>query len=258
MKKLFLLLLFVFSPLFSQDDDLDQLPFDDEPLKKQKINYFAIAGGYTVGTLRLNLDEFNSLLGQFSERNKLGNNLIMQGGAAFTGIPFIKNFRVGYHSYGGGLSENYLIGESNVSQELRVSLSGINADYGYVLFKNFAIMGGFQLGWGNINMNIAKGNSAYDWEMIKDDLSDSDNYFIFAEKKFMYFNPTISFEWASTNFLMFRALINYNFTFTNPIASVEDRSWTINRVAQINNTPDGLTPNGLYFEFGVFLGLFNY
>jgi hypothetical protein len=258
MKKLFLLLLFVFSPLFSQDDDLDQLPFDDEPLKKQRINYFAIGGGYTVGTLRLNLDDYNSLLGQFSGRNELGKNLIMHGGAAFTGIPFIKNFRLGYHSYGGGLSDDYLIGESNVSQELRVSLSGINADYGYVLFKNFAIMGGFGLGWGNVNMRVAKGNATYDWNMIKDDLSDADNYFIFAEKKFMYFNPTLSFEWATTNFLMFRALINYNYTFNNPIASAEDKSWSINNVAQINNAPRGLTPNGLYFEFGVFLGLFNY
>lgn len=258
MKKI-LLLIFLFSvSLFSQDDDLDNLPFDDEPLISKERNYFAIGGGYTIGTLRLNLDEFNKLLKNQFSRSKFDNSLIMHGGAAFTGIPFIKNLRLGYHSYGGNLLNESTEGDIKKSEELSVTLSGINVDYGYVPIDNLAIMGGLGLGWGSINFDIAKGAAAYDWNMLNDNTVDVDNYFLHAEKSFMYITPTVSVEWATTSFLMIRALVNYNLSFNNPIASSEDQSWKINKVAQLNSTPNGLSSNGFYFEVGIFLGLFNY
>jgi hypothetical protein len=258
MKKLLLLLVLLTVSLYSQDDGLDDLPFDDEPLMSKERNYFAIGGGYSIGVLNLNLDNFNKLLKDQFTRSELSKTMIMHGGSAFTGIPFIKNLRLGYHSYGGNLLNESTVGEIKTSEELSVSMSGINFDYGYVPIDNLAIMGGLGIGWGSINFDIAKGAASYDWTKLNDSLVGVDNYFLHAEKSFMYITPTVSVEWAATSFFMMRALVNYNLSFDNPIASADDKSWKINKVAQLDNTPNGLNSNGFYFEFGIFLGLFNY
>lgn len=256
MKYLLLFCIFSYS-LFSQDDELDKLPFDDEPIQETNTNYFAIGGGYTIGLYSLDLEDFNLMLKNQFGRNELSKSLIMHGGIGFTGIPFIKNFRVGVHSFAGNLSNQSSEGDFLKIEELRLSLTGMNFDYGYVVFENIAILGGLGLGWGQLDFDITQANKNYNWDEISN-IPDENNYYIFAEKNFMYLSPSLSVEWAATSFLMFRALAKYNLAFNNPLASQDDNSWQVNKVSTLNNVPENLSTSGLYFEFGIFFGLFNY
>lgn len=255
--KIILILLLALN-LYSQDADLDKLPYDDTPNQNENINYFVIGGGYTIGFYNLNTQEYNKLLeNNFGIKDGFSNGMFMHGGVGFTGLPIFKNIRVGIHSFGGNSVMNSVQEDYNLEQSLNLSMTGVNFDYGYIIIDHLAIVPGIGLGWGNTNLSLSKGNNNVDWGGINPDISDSSYHYSF-DKRFMYIAPTVSVEWAATSFLMFRFLVNYNLSFDNPFSSQEDQAWRLNNISNISNVPNDLTNSAIYLEFGVFLGLFNY
>lgn len=250
-----LILLFLIAPysLYSQDDELDLLPFEDEPLRESTANYFAVAGGFTVDWFMLDDAKLNSII-QLPENQSFNSTMVMTGGHGFTGIPWVKNLRIGVLGIGGSMETNVL--DTMISQPLLVddvearfndvfsiSMFGFSAHYGIVLFKNFAVVPGANFGWGDMTMerNIGAINSPSPFIGATNRL----------EKAFYFVTPNVQFEFALTNFLLLRADVSYNLTFA------QDDDWTLNKNGTYNNN-DGFNANGLRFGLGIFVGLINF
>ena len=72
MKNIFTLIAICLLPFgaFAQDEDFE-LPFDDEPLKKESLKYFVLAGGMTFDWLLIDESNLNSFGGNLPEDLKL-------------------------------------------------------------------------------------------------------------------------------------------------------------------------------------------
>lgn len=256
--KLILFILFSVSvSVYAQDDDLDKLPYNDTPVTATTPNYFIIGGGYTLGYYSLNVDAYNKLLKDNFGLEGFSSGMIMHGGVGYSGIPFISNFRLGVSSMGGNQVISNSIDDYNLEQSINIQFTGMNFDYGYILSNHLAILIGSKIGWGSLDVNIIKGNALIEWNDINS-IIDPTSYNYNINKKFMYFTPSVSLEWAATNFLILRLMANYNLTFDNPFSSTEENEYILNNTSKISNISNDLNNNGFYFEFGVFLGLFNY
>lgn len=135
-----------------------------------------------------------------------------------------------------------------------ITMNGFSLDYGYVPFKGFAILPGLNLGWGRYELESIETPLNVDWsDFDKIDITNTKMNQI--ENSFMFVQPQISFEYAVTNFAMLRANVAYNVTFDNPLV---DKEWVLNKTTDIKNVPSKMNSNGVSFEIGIYLGLFNY
>lgn len=258
MKKLFLLVLLVIGTtnLFSQDNELDNFSFETEPLKSESTPYFAVGAGYNFNFLMMNYDEVNKYVVEKLGLEKFKGVFTINGVHGFTGLVVIPNTRLGFFGMTGSkeVSKENVSLNTKMSSELIVSVNGFSLDYGLVPFKGFAILPGFNFGWGNYTLETIETPAKFDWSEI-DKINVGSAKMNRIENKFMFLQPQVSFEYAVTNFAMLRANVNYNLTFDNPLA---DKSWTFNKEAEIKNPPSKLNANGLGIQIGIYLGLFNY
>jgi len=265
-KKLTLVLIIFVSSAFSifaQDDDLDMLPFDEEPLREQSKPYFVIGGGFTITGFINNVDEINNafnaegVASQFGFA-KLQTPLVMYGGHGFTGIPWVANLRLGFQGLGGSTSQNvsdYQLEVDNQTISVNQSLDytvgyvGLSLGYGFVLFDGFAVIPEFTLGMGDLSLEFAQTHN--DPDFTNQFIGNSQyNMMRRIESSFFNLSSALNIEYAVTPFLAFRVAANYNQSFAY--------NWQLNGVSEINNVPDGINANGFGIQVGVMLGLFNY
>jgi hypothetical protein len=257
--KIFSLILFVFSitffNLWSQDKKLDDFSFESEPIQTEKIPYFALAGGVTstfyfadFSALNEHLTKNGFNVGEFS------GQLTMIGGEGVSGLVYITNMRAGFFSYGGGKILEANIKESDDKEykrtvEYRAALYGLSLEYAYVPIRKFAILPGVSFGRGALEVNTYEAPADASWDNYKPK-GDIFSYQNQAETGFWFIKPSVNFEYALTNFLMFRAGASYNFQLGS--------SWTLNNNANLKNVPDKINASGLNIQLGIFVGLFNY
>lgn len=257
MKRILCMLLLAMSfagTMLAQDDNIDELPFEDEPLREEKqAPYFAIAGGYTGTFLKTDLDGVNALF-EGAGLQPISGSLFLSGGQGFTGIPWVENLRLGVLGMGGvGSTE---VAELNAGAvpikrqgHYNVSLFGFSVDYGIVLFKDFAILPGVSLGWGDLDLDIEQAPAAEQtWGMADGGIT---NY----HKNLMFVQPNLNIEYAVTAFAALKVNVGYNLAF-DPL--IGDKEWMLNNQTTVAGVPDDINGSGLTFGFGLFLGLFNY
>ncbi len=258
MKKLLLLIAVLMAPLFmvAQDDEIDELPFDNEPLRDDSRSYFVLAGGMTFDWLMVNEDYLNSF--DDCDCLELSGPIQMIGGQGVTGIPWVKNMRIGVFGYGGSIEseiEEYpgidesgdAILMSGRQRNLTASMFGFSLHYGYVPFEHFAILGGVNAGWGDITHEDFLGNTSTDQMITASGGFGMNRY----EKNFFFAMPNIQIEYALANFIILRADASYNLTFA------QDEKWTFNTLGTSTQNPD-LDLSGLKVGFGVMIGLVNF
>jgi len=260
MKKIFALIFVaaIFAtPLFSkQDDQLDNFPFEEEPLTEEATPYFVLGGGVTYNFNFINIDELNKQLnssGWIKDDLKTPLNLI--GGHGFTGLPWVKNLRLGLFSYGGSTQSDKITDTLNFASQSSyyMNMTGLSFDYGIVLFKNFAILPGVSLGWGYQQIENTRVGGEADWIEIS---PNNQNSYSKLEKGYLFVQPNIYFEYAVSSWLMVRANAGFNVTFDNFISSNSD--WVYNEIGTAKNIPTGVNVNGAFAQIGFFVGLFNY
>ncbi len=262
MKKILLLLMLMlgFINAFAQDDDLDSYSFETEPLKSESTPYFAIGAGYNYSFLMMNYDEVNKYVVDKLGLKKFDGAIALSGVHGFTGLVVIPNTRLGFFGMSGSkLSEADVKSSSGTkegtrSSELTVSMNGFSLDYGYVPFKGFAILPGFNFGWGQYKLESVESPLVMDWsDFDKIDLSGTKMNRL--ENSFMFVQPQLNLEYAVTNFAMLRANVAYNLSFANPLS---DKDWLLNKNTEVKNVPSKMNSNGVSFQIGIYLGLFNY
>lgn len=258
MKKIILLMSVLMLPTFlsAQDDDID-LPFDNEPLSNDSRAYFVLAGGLTYDFLMINEDNLNSFFDLQSESDfKLSAPIQLTGGQGVTGIPWVKNLRIGVFGYGGSSESEASeftkvdisgveIGKGQLQNSLTASMFGFSVHYGYVPFEHFAILGGLNAGWGDITYENFFAPDGMESELPAEY---SMNRF---EKNFFFLMPNIQFEYALANFIIIRADASYNLTVG------QDENWTQNYLGTNSVNPD-FDLSGLKVGFGVMVGLVNF
>jgi hypothetical protein len=178
----------------------------------------------------------------------------MIGGEGFTGLVYITNVRAGFFSYGGGkILEANITAGNNINYkrtvEYRASLYGLELDYAYVPFRKFALLPGISFGRGGLEVNTYQAPDKASW-LDNKPAGDSLTYQNQTYTGFWFVKPSINFEYALTNFLMFRLGASYSYQLGS--------DWTLNKNAKLNDVPDKISASGMNIQLGIFVGLFNY
>lgn len=253
MKNILLMFLIMLMPIIvsAQDDEIDELPFENEPLREESLSYFVLAGGVTYDWLMINEDNLPLFPNGIHNDLKLTGPLRLSGGQGVTGIPWIKNLRVGVFGYGGSLESE--IGKTTVNDvewneqaKLKVSMFGFSVHYAYVPSSHFAILGGVNAGWGDVIYETYTLPISHRIEYLG--YSSSMNRF---QKSYFFAMPNIQLEYALANFIILRADASYNLTFA------QDENWTYNTLGESSVNPD-FNLNGLKVGFGIMVGLVNF
>ncbi len=247
MKKFLLIMIFLFaiSELAFSQSEHEGIQFEESNVKIENPSYFGLGGGYVGSFLFLNLDEINTISKEMS-LNDLKSPFFLSGAQGFTAIGIIPNIRIGFSGYS-GLKKVEKVNDYKTTFGLKygVGFTGFSIDYGFVIFKNFAILPGLGLGWSSIE--ITKYNiSNFDWSNLKSNIYTSN----ILEGNFLFLEPHLTVEFAVTPFLMIRLGAQYPFSFAG--------KWNVNDVIEVTNVPSSLKPTGFAINFGIFVGLFNY
>lgn len=251
----FVLAVVSFTSITAQDDKIDGLAFDSEPLREEKAPYFAIAGGYTGSFFYANFEDLNSLIknGTFNMSEGFSAPIYMSGVQGFTGIVIVPNMRAGFHSQSGSLKMekafNIEGADYKRTVDYAVSMNGITIDYAITIAKSLAIIPGVTAGWGNLSLETYQAPSELDWSNFQPN-SDGKTFLQRAEAGFWLVQPNLNIEFALTNFFMLRANAGYSLSIM--------RDWKMNKSSTLKNVPEKINGNGLHLQFGIFLGLFNY
>lgn len=248
-------------PMFltAQDDDIDMLPFDNEPLRDDSRSYFVLGGGLTYDFLLINEDNLNTFLNN-SEDLELSGPMQLIGGQGVVGIPWVKNLRIGVFGYGGSLESEILNSPSVIKVEgepdkeintsfqtsLTASMFGFSVHYGFVPFEHFAVLGGLNAGWGDVTY---ESHFSTDQQHDLFNLAGTGNNKL--EKNFFFVMPNIQLEYAITSFIILRADASYNLTVG------QDTDWTYNTLGTNSVNPD-FNLDGMKVGFGVMIGLANF
>lgn len=232
-------------PMFltAQEDEIE-LTFDNEPLKQESLDYFVLIGGITFDWLMINESNLNSFFNDESGKLQLSGPIQLTGGQGSTGIPWVKNLRLGVFGYGGSI-ESEIVEDATLTQSsLTASMFGFSIHYGYVPFQNFAILAGVNAGWGDMTYEV------YNALSTKENVF-SGNGTNRLVKSYFFAMPNIQLEYALANFIIMRVDASYNLTIG------QDADWTYNTLGSNCVNPD-FDLSGLKIGFGVMVGLVNF
>lgn len=194
-------------------------------------------GYYNVTAIGLSYDYLFEIYGMnrvFSSSYYVYNNIPTQfmlespipivSGQVITNLPWVKNMRVGA-KVGYGKTESEELLESNFYQETRMAQRGfstlmfsLSAHYAYVPYENLALLAGFDLGYGSMNLKEYSVITNYENGFY----SSEQNGFRMFEKSFLFTTPSVQVEYSVTSYLAVRAEFAYNITIT------QDENWTFN------------------------------
>lgn len=263
---IFLMLYFSVACLVAQDDQLDQLNFEEqnyEQFKEESTPYFVIGGGPVMNMMFLIYNDLNSEFVDkyFNNKDKfyMDGYFYQFGAQGIISIGLIPNVRIGVLGLGGQKSLNQTLDTAINSKtytrnmEITLGYTGINLDYAWVPFNNlkFAIVPGVTFGWGTIDIETYQTLNDLEFNDIKPE-SDLANYYTKLETSYWHLSPMLNFEYSPTLLSLFRISVGYTMSFPD--------TWNLNSNgdSKVNNVPTGINSNGLTFQFGIILGIFNY
>jgi hypothetical protein len=220
------------------------LSFDDKTVKESFRKYFVLVGGLTVDWLLISDTGLNSFLANTPDELKLSGPIHLTGGQGLTGVPWVKNLRLGVLGYGGSL-ESEVLGDTQLTQtKLSVSMFGFSVHYAYVPFEHLAVLAGVNAGWGDMIYEKYEGQATKETTF-------SGNGTNRLQKNYFFVMPNVELEYAVANFIILRLDASYNMTLG------QDTDWTYNKVTTNTVNPD-FNLSGLKIGFGVMVGLVNF
>lgn len=242
-------------PTQAQDDRLDEITFDEVPLKDEKNPYFAVGVGASVNFMFPNLDDVNL----HAQRFGLGEfkaPVLVSGADIFSAIGFIENVRAGFFWVGGGseTSKQFTVQNVNVERTMTYSifLRGVYVDYAIVPFKGFAILPGVSAGWGSQEIELYQAPSSRTWADFDtpDSIVTAPDAYSLLERNFLHVTPHLNLEYALSPYLNIRAAAAYHL-------QVSAGDWIGTKTSTVSGVPDGISINSFSAQIGLFVGLFN-
>lgn len=235
----------------AQDDRLNSLNFDEEPLPEETTPYSAIGVGPVVSLFMPNVTDINAKASSLGIAD-MSSPLLTFGAEFYTAIGIIPNARIGFSWLSGsvGSSKDVAVQGATMrrSVDYSVSTKTLHVDYALSVSKAFTILPGIGLCWGNTEIDVRQNASSIDWSGGIDtpSLGNNTRY----SQSALVALPRVSFEYVLTPFLAIRAQGAYALQFSTS-------DWQANGYATVANMPSSVSMNGFSAQLGVFLGLFN-
>lgn len=255
------------TPMAAQDDqtdtgEFDDFNFDNIPIDDyRELDYVGFGLGYLGNYAMLPLDEVNAIGEQFG-MDEMGPGVISHGfGVFFGGIGF-RNIRYGFYNQGGSKSvlREVTVDDVEYNRKLVFSqqLLSFQLDYaiflpwqeGLVLFPGVAIsretaeLELFQIR--NEGLEFSQLFNPNDYNSI-DTVTVENNRYGRIERTSFQIRPMVSLDYAINYFLVARAGAGYSFNLAG--------DWNHASGDPIDGVPD-IKSDGLLFQFGLFVGLF--
>jgi len=131
-----------------------------------------------------------------------------------------------------------------------IGYGGISLDYSFVNATQFHILGGTEIGFGDIEVIAQQAANRGKFDIGSEFGSSSTNITHDYHTSIVVLKPQLEFEYAPLKFMMLRLAAGYQLTFGSNWKVDDDVSFTDN--GALNN----VNGNGPFFHFGLFLGFF--
>lgn len=235
----------------AQDDRLNSLNFDEEPLPEETTPYSAIGVGPVLNMFLPNVADINAKAQSLGLQN-MNSPLLMFGAEFYTAIGVVPNVRVGFSWLTGavGSSGDVTVQGTSVhrSVDYSVSTKTLHVDYALPVSQAFTVLPGVGFCWGTTQIDVRQNGPNVDWNTINTpNLIANNTHFT---QTALVALPRLSFEYVLTPFLAIRAQGSYAVQFSTS-------DWQANSYATVTNMPSSISMNGFSAQLGVFLGLFN-
>lgn len=248
--KLAIVMMFItFCNAAAQDDRLNELNFDEEPLPEETVAYSAIGIGPSVNLFMPKVDDINALAKR-QGLDDMGSPLILAGVEFFTAIGVVPNARVGFSWLTGSVESTKNVpgpGGNGItlSLEYAVSTRALHLEYAIVPASKLAILPGLGFVWGYSTITSSASSGTFDWNSSQNSTSRQ-----VLEQSSLCLMPRLSVEYAVTPYLNIRLQGAY-------AAQVSASDWMANTDSPTTNIPTTIGVNGLNAQLGIFVGLFN-
>jgi len=243
------------STSWAQDEKLDDLSFEEAPLKDEAVPYFAIGVGPVFNFAFASTADVNSRAAAIG-LGEVSSPVFQIGAEIFTAVGVIPNLRLGFSWTSGSNSStaDVTVGSVFVQRSMRYGITSrtFHLDYAWVPVKSLAILPGVGFGWGDHRIETFQSTPTMDWNSLTDSatIAPPPNAYSVIEQNTLYLLPRLNVEYAVTPFLNLRAQAAYTWQFTGS-------DWVGNNNATVNNVPSNISVSCFNFQFGVFVGLFN-
>jgi hypothetical protein len=207
-------------------DEVEELNLPDDSTSYYNVTAIGLSYDYLFEIYGMNR-VFSS---SYFEKSDLLKKFILESpipiinGQAITNFPWVKSMRVGA-KVGYGKIESEILEENNFYQETNMVqrsfstlMFSLSAHYAYVPYENFALLAGFDLGYGSMNLKEYFVSTKYENGFY----SSNDNGFKMFEKSFLFTTPSVQVEYSVTSYLAVRAEFAYNITIS------QNENWTFN------------------------------
>lgn len=235
----------------AQDERLNSLNFDEEPLPEETTPYSAIGVGPVLSLYMPNVADVNAKASSLGLPN-LSSPLLMFGAEFYTAVGIVPNFRIGFSWLNGSVntSSDVTVQNSTLHRSIDYSVSTktLHVDYALSVSKAFTILPGIGFCWGNTEIDVRQNGSSIDWDSMINTPTPGDNTRLMQSS--LVAIPRLSFEYVLTPFLAIRAQGAYGVQFSTS-------DWQANGYATVTRMPSTVSMNGFSAQLGVFLGLFN-
>lgn len=236
----------------AQDDRLNSLNFDEEPLPEESTPYSAIGVGPVMNLFMPDVADVNAKATALGLGN-MNSPLLLFGAEFYTAIGIVPNVRVGFSWLTGSVASSGDITLPNQavvhrSVDYAVSTKTFHADYALPLSQSLTVLPGVGFCWGTTQIDVRQNGPSVDWSNINTSAPTGDNTRLLQSS--LVALPRLSFEYVLTPFLAIRAQGSYAVQFSTS-------DWQANGYSTVTNMPSSISMNGFSAQLGVFLGLFN-
>lgn len=232
--------------MIAQDDRLGEITFEDTPQEEKAPAYFAFGGGAVGQFLSLDVTNANTKFKSAFGKDGIKSSMLLTGVQGFAPTLVVPNLRIGFTGLQATQTIDSLVTSSSYQTsktDIVMTLNGVNLDYGINLAKGLTVLPGVLGGWGITRVETYAGAaSAPSWT--------STPGMERLESSHIFVQPNLNIEYAFMQYAMVRANVGYT-------AVVNQGDWMQNRTTTIKNDELSLKPNGIFFGFGIFVGLFN-
>ena len=239
------------------DFNFDNIPIDDF----QELDYIGFGLGYLGNYAMLSLDDVNEIGAEFG-LDPLSSGVLSHGFGVFLGGIGLRNIRYGFYNQGGSVEtlKPVTLDEQDYTRKLVFSsnLLTFQLDYaiflkfqqGLVLFPGLAVsretteLELFQIKSDNLSYDELF--NPFDYNSIDTVAVEQNRYGRLVRNSFQI-RPMVSVDFAINYFLVARAGAGYAFNLTG--------DWNHASGDPISGVPE-IQSDGLLFQFGLFVGLF--
>jgi hypothetical protein len=226
------------------------------PPKRSRGAKVGAVAGLTMGYLFMDAKPINDFL-KLSNAAPVGDNgVFLYGGAGSAYIMLVKNLRVGGIGMSGHSKSSVIDPVTSIKRDAKLTAGygAITFEYVVPIVERLDLIGGLNLGWGGIDLELTKSSGASTtWEQEQtgfgaQNLTSINNSTRTLSGNFFIWTPSVSVEYAFLGYLGIRVGVSY--------LGMSGPSWQADNKFDVVNVPSNITGKGFMINGGIFLGTF--